>query len=133
MEWGASAAMTIAPDEVGRGFALRIAPSWGAASSEVQRLWSGDDTARFGESRQHDNAGALRSDLSYGVRSPLGEGVVASYAGLELTGEGDRRWRLGGRWTVASAFRLTLEGGREEFDDLSGPDNAITLRSSIQW
>ena len=70
---GASAAMTLASDRSGRGFALRIAPSWGSTASEVERLWSAD-TARFSRDAQYDNEGALQTELSYGVRSPLGRG-----------------------------------------------------------
>ena len=131
-EWGASAAMTLAPDRSGRGFALRIAPSWGSTASEVERLWSAD-TARFSREAQYDNEGALQTELSYGVRSPLGRGVVSPYAGLELTGNGDRTWRLGGRWKAAPAFRLTLEGTRTEEDDTPRPLAAIMVRTSIRW
>ena len=132
-EWAASAAMTLAPDRSGRGFAVRIAPSWGSTASEVERLWSANDTARFSREAQYDSEGALQTELSYGVRSPLGRGVVAPYAGLELTGNGDRTWRLGGRWKAAPAFRLTLEGTRTEEDDTPRPLAAIMVRTSIRW
>ena len=97
--------MTLAPDRSGRGFGLRIAPSWGTASSGVERLWLADDTARFSREAQYDNEGALQTELSYGVRSPLGRGVVAPYAGLQLTGNGDRTWRIGGRWSTEKGQR----------------------------
>ena len=132
-EWGASAAMTLAPDRSGRGFALRIAPSWGSTASEVERLWLAHDTARFGREAQYDNEGALQTELSYGVRSPLGRGIVSPYAGLQLTGNGDRTWRIGGRWKIAPAFRLTLEGTRTEEDDTPRPSAAIMVRTSIRW
>ena len=132
-EWGASAAMTLAPERSGRGFALRIAPSWGSTASEVERLWLADDTARFGREAQYDNEGALQTELSYGVRSPLGRGIVSPYAGLQLTGNGDRTWRIGGRWKIAPAFRLTLEGTRTEEDDTPRPSAAIMVRTSIRW
>ena len=131
--WGASAAMTLAPDRSGRGFALRIAPSWGSTASEVERLWLAHDTARFGREAQYDNEGALQTELSYGVRSPLGRGIVSPYAGLQLTGNGDRTWRIGGRWKIAPAFRLTLEGTRTEEDDTPRPSAAIMVRTSIRW
>ena len=132
-EWGASAAMTLAPDRSGRGFALRIAPSWGSTASEVERLWLAHDTARLGREAQYDNEGALQTELSYGVRSPLGRGIVSPYAGLQLTGNGDRTWRIGGRWKIAPAFRLTLEGTRTEEDDTPRPSAAIMVRTSIRW
>ena len=132
-EWGASAAMTIAPSDDGRGLALTIAPSWGTASSGVDRLWSSDDMARLGRGPEYGNAAALQSELSYGVRSPLGPGVMSPYAGVKLTGDGDRTWRMGGRWNVAPTVRLTLEGSRVEDDDKSRPNSAIVLRSAIRW
>ncbi len=132
-ERGASAAMTIAPSDDGRGFALTIAPSWGTASSGVDRLWSSDDMARLGRGPEYGNAAALQSELSYGVRSPFGPGVMSPYAGVKLTGDGDRTWRMGGRWKVAPTVRLTLEGSRDEDDDKPRPNNAIVLRSAIRW
>ena len=65
-EWGASASVVLEPDGNGRGLSLRVAPSWGAASSSVERLWSGDDTARLGQSPEYDDAAALQAELGTG-------------------------------------------------------------------
>ena len=89
--------------------------------------------ARLGRGPEYGNAAALQSELSYGVRSPFGRGVMSPYAGVRLTGDSDRTWRMGGRWKVAPTVRLTLEGSRVEDDDKPRPNNAIVLRSAIRW
>ena len=132
-EWGASAAMTIAPANDGRGFALRIAPSWGAATSATERFWSRNDRLHLQQEPKRDSAGALETELSYGIRPPVGKGIVSPYAGLQLTGNGDRTWRLGGRWKVAPSVRLTLEGTRQQSEAESRPTDSILLRSTIRW
>ena len=132
-EWGASASVMVEPDGNGRGLSLRVAPSWGAASSSVERLWSGDDTARLGQSPEYDDAAALQAELGYGVRAPFGWGVVTPYTGLTLSGEGRRTWRAGGRWKAAPAFGVTLEGSRDEEGGDEAPENAVMLRGSLRW
>ena len=132
-EWGASASVVLEPDGNGRGLSLRVAPSWGAASSSVERLWSGDDTARLGQSPEYDDAAALQAELGYGVRAPFGWGVVTPYTGLTLRGEGRRTWRAGGRWKAAPAFGVTLEGSRDEEGGDEAPENAVMLRGSLRW
>ena len=132
-EWGANASVLLEPDGNGSGPSFRLAPSWGAASSSVGRLWSGDDTARLGQGPEYEDAAALQAELGYGVRAPFGWGVVTPYTGLTLRGEGRRTWRAGGRWKAAPAFGVTLEGSRDEEVGDEAPVNAVTLRGSLRW
>ncbi len=44
-EWGASGSLRLAPGAGGQGLALTLAPTWGAASSGVNGLWSRQTTA----------------------------------------------------------------------------------------
>ena len=42
-EWGASGSLRLAPGSAGQGLTLTLAPTWGAASSGVDGLWSPAD------------------------------------------------------------------------------------------
>ena len=44
-EWGASGTIRLAPDPNGQGLSLTLAPTWGAASSGIESLWSRQTTA----------------------------------------------------------------------------------------
>ena len=44
-EWGASGSVRIAPGQDGQGLSLTLSPTWGAASSGVDGLWSQQTTA----------------------------------------------------------------------------------------
>ena len=132
-EWGASASMMLAPGGAGRGLSLTVAPSWGAATSGVERLWSGGEVAPLGRGAQYEDAAALQTELGYGMRAPLGRGVVTPYTGLTLGGDGVRTWRAGGRWKSAPAFSVALEGSRESGRGDEAPVNALVLRGAVRW
>ena len=42
-------------------------------------------------------------------------------------------YRLGGRWNVAPAFSMSLEGDRRESTDEESPEHALMLRGSMRW
>ena len=44
-EWGASGSLRLAPGAAGQGLSLTLAPTWGAAASGVNGLWSRQTTA----------------------------------------------------------------------------------------
>ena len=44
-EWGASGSLRLAPGAAGQGLSLTLAPTWGAASSGVDGLWTRQTTA----------------------------------------------------------------------------------------
>ena len=131
--WGASASMTLAPGGGGRGLSMTVAPSWGAASSGVERLWSGEAGARPGRGARDEAAAALRAELGYGVRAPWGRGVVTPYTGFTLRGDGVRTWRAGGRWHSAPAFGVGLEASRESEGGDEEPVSALMLRGALRW
>ena len=41
--------------------------------------------------------------------------------------------RLGGRWNVAPAFSMSLEGDRRESTGEESPEHALNLRGSMRW
>ena len=114
-EWGASGTIRLAPDPNGQGLSLTLAPTWGAASSGVNGLWSRQTTAGLApQGTRRTPTGRLNAEVSYGVPAPFGTGLLTPYAGTVLTDGQARTYRLGTRWTTVSGLSLTLEGLRQE-------------------
>ena len=132
-EWGASGSIRVAPGTSGRGVSLTVAPSWGAAASGVDRLWSIQDTSRLTPNSDPEPGGRLEAEIGYGMGMPGGRGVLTPYTGLSLSNDGERTYRAGGRWNVAPAFNLSLEGDRRESADDDPPGHTLILRASPRW
>ena len=132
-EWGASGSIRMAPGTSGRGVSLTVAPSWGAATSGVDRLWSIRDTSRLTPNSDPEPGGRLEAEIGYGMGMPGGRGVLTPYAGLSLSNDGERTYRLGGRWNVGPAFSINLEGDRREHADDGSPEHILMLRGTMRW
>ena len=91
-EWGASGTVRIDPGASGRGLSLTLAPTWGAASSGVDGLWSRQTTAGLAPSgRPPAQAGRLNAQVGYGLWLPSTGGLVTPFTGVSVT-DGDG-WR----------------------------------------
>ena len=132
-QWGASGSIRMDPGVSGRGLSLTVAPSWGAASSGVDRLWSIDDARRLTADRDREPGGRLEAEIGYGMGMSGGRGVLTPYTGVSLADDGERTWRLGGRWKVAPAFSMSLEGDRRENAGGDSPEHTLMLRGAIRW
>ena len=114
-EWGASGTIRLAPDPNGQGLSLTLAPTWGAASSGIESLWSRQTTAGLApQGTRPRPTTSLNAEMGYGVAAPFGTGLLTPYAGTVLTDGQARTYRLGTRWTAVSGLSLTLEGLRQE-------------------
>ena len=131
-EWGASGSVRVAPGSSGRGLSLTVAPSWGAAPSGVNRLWSIRDARRLTPGGDLEPGGRLEAEIGYGVGAPGGHGVLTPYTGLSLA-NGERTYRIGGRWNVAPALSMSLEGDRREHAADGSPEHILLLRGSLRW
>ena len=132
-EWGLGGSIRLDPGASGRGLSLSLAPSFGAASSGVERLWSGQDTAGLAANDNFEPGGRLKTELGYGLGAPGNLGVVTPYAGLGLSDGGTRDWRLGARWKIGPSFDLNLQGSRRESANDNAPDHGMMLRGSLRW
>ena len=113
-EWGASANVRLAPGMNGQGLSLTLSPTWGAASSGIDGLWSRQTTAGLApQGNRAAPTGRLNAEVSYGF-TPFGPGLLTPYAGTVLTDGAARTYRLGTRWTSVSGLTLNLEGQRQE-------------------
>ena len=117
-EWGASGSLRLAPGAGGRGLALTLAPTWGAASSGVNGLWSRQTTAGLApQGNRQTPAGRLNAEVGYGF-APFGTGLLTPYAGTVLSEGAARTYRVGGRLQMtggwATGLTLNLEGTRQD-------------------
>ena len=116
-EWGASGTVRIDPGAGGQGLALTLAPTWGAASSGVEGLWSRQTTAGLAPNTRRTQAGRLNAEVGYGF-APFDTGLLTPYAGTVLSEGAARTYRVGGRLQMrggwATGLTLSLEGQRQE-------------------
>ena len=133
-EWGASGSIRLDPGLSGRGVSLSVTPVWGAASGGVDRLWATRPAAGLLADEGFGSQARLHAELGYGMRPPLGHGVLTPYAGLSMAGEGaGRTYHLGARWLGASAFHVALEASHGEDSGTGEPLDAASLRASVRW
>ena len=129
-EWGASGSVRLDPGVSGRGVSLSIGPVWGAASGGADQLWAAGSPAGLAVDGASEAEARLQAELGYGLRPPVGRGVLTPYAGLSATGDGDgRTYHIGAQWNAEPAFGLVLDGSH---GDASAATTA-TLRVSYRW
>ena len=133
-EWGASGSIRIDPGASGRGLSLTLDPAWGNASNGVERLWS----SRYaGELTPHETPIAAESrldtEVGYGLRAPVGGGVMTPYTGFSLMNGGAHTVRLGTRWDMGPGANLSAEGSRRVENEDGAPVDTIVLRAALRW
>ncbi len=131
-EWGASGSLRIDSGAAGQGLSLTLAPSWGAASSEVNGLWTRQTTAGLApQGRTRATVGRLNAEVGYGFTA-VGIGQLTPYAGTVLSDGADRTYRVGGRLLLngrwATGLTLNLEGRRQEPAGQQSPNQGIQLQ-----
>ena len=131
-EWGASGSVRIDPGASGRGLSLTLRPTFGAASSGVEQLWSHRDATGLTPGGEFEAESRFETELGYGIGLPGTQGVLTPYTGLSLAQGGDRTWRTGTRWKMAQQATLGLEATRSQGRDAT-PANALFLRAVMRW
>ena len=128
-ETGVSGLVRIAPGSSGQGLALVAQPAWGQTGSGVNQLWENGVAAGVSP----DNQARLNTEIGYGLGVAPGLGVVTPYAGLGLSGEGMRLWRMGARWQLSVHGSVRLEGTRYEVANDNGAEHGLMLRGALRW
>ena len=149
-EWGASGAVRLTAGERGRGLSFSLSPTWGAASSGVERLWSARDAgglARGGEFEARPAPGGRARLRSRAVRRPvhghaergvrgLGHGArVPHRLATDLGGAG-RPWASRSISTPRGGSRPLSTTGRcpgQSTGRTPGPEHGVMLRGAIRW
>lgn len=101
---------------------------------EVSQLWSAADARAFAPEGAFEAGRRLEAELGYGLGHA--QGVVTPYVGLRLGDAGERAWRTGARWAVASGATLSLEAARAQAPDAAGGDgggHSLMLRGAMRW
>ena len=145
-EWGASGALGLAPGDRGRGLSFRLAPTYGAPGSGVERLWSARDAGGLGGSGgdTFEPESRLEGEIGYGLPAFGDRYTGTPNMGFGLADGGSREYRLG--WRLArtngsssGSFALSLDATHSEpadnNDSGSGtaPKHAIVLRAGMRW
>ncbi len=133
-EWGITGEVRINPGQLGRGFFLTVAPGWGAGPGGIERMQSAPGGAPGVDGAQAFAAeGRLNTEIGYGLRAPVGAGLLTPHAGLSLSMRGTQQWRAGARWRIAPQTVFGFEGTR---DVTRGPEPAahsILFRANARW
>ena len=136
-EWGASGTIRIDPGPMGQGLALTLSPTWGAASSGVENLWSRQTTAGLApQGRTQAQAGQLNAQVGYGLWLPSTGGLVTPFTAVTVAGQGGSRSRVGlvfdrpGTW--GTGLRVELAG--ERIATAAGPpEHTIGLQLQFRF
>ena len=132
-EWGASGSVRLDPGVSGRGVSLTITPVWGAASGGVEQLWSTGTTSGLALEDEFKAEGRLQTELGYGMRPPVGHGVLTPYTGLSLGEADSRMYRVGVRWQVAPEAAVSLEGIRGEGTGAESSGSGLMFRAAVRF
>ena len=88
-EWGASANVRLAPGMNGQGLSLTLSPTWGAASSGIDGLWSRQTTVGLApQGNRAAPTGRLNAEIGYGCRR-----AIRPRPPDPLCGHGAHGWR----------------------------------------
>ena len=131
-EWGASGSVRIDPGASGRGLSLTLTPTFGAASSGVEQLWTHRDATGLTPDGEFEAESQFETELGYGIGLRGNHGLLTPYTGLSLREGGDRTWRTGTRWKMAEQATLGLEATRSEAQNAPAM-NALIVRSVVRW
>ena len=131
-EWGASANIRVAPGLNGHGLSVSLQPTWGAAQSGVQGLWSRQATAGLASTANGPQSGRVSTEVGYGL-PVLSAGLLTPYAGTVLTDGPDRTYRVGTRLRLdggwAQGLELSLEGTRQVSSGVQPVNQGIHLQA----
>ena len=132
-EWGASGTVRLDPGASGQGLALTLAPTWGAASSGVDGLWSRQTTQGLApQGPRGSAAGRLTAEVGYGFPA-FATGLVTPYGGVTLAQGGTQQYRLGGRLAIDDGLTLNLEGAHRQPGAQTPADTGLLLRLEMPW
>lgn len=132
-EWGVSGSVRVDPDRLGRGFFLTVAPRWGAAPGGIDSLQPNRGTWGPAGAQGFQPDGRFEAEIGYGMRAPVGAGLLTPHAGLSLSLRGRQQWRAGARWHIAPQSTLGIEGTRDMTGGRAPAGHSFMLRADSRW
>ena len=139
-EWGASGAVRLSPGERGRGLSFSLAPTWGAASSGVDRLWGARDARGLAPGTEFEAEQRLEGELGYGLGLFGDRFTGTPNVGFGLS-DNARDYRIGWRLTSVvrgdPGFEVNLDATRRKAVGGNGAgvpaEHGVMLRGTIRW
>ena len=134
-EWGASGSVRLAPGERGRGLSFSLSPTWGVASSGVERLWGAQDAGGLAPGHEYEAGQRLDGELGYGLGLFGGRFTGTPNVGFGLS-DTAREVRVGWRLTAPGdpGFAVHLDATRREAANGNEPsEHGVLLRGAIRW
>ena len=132
-EWGASGAIRVTPDALGRGLSLTVAPAWGNTASKAEQLWAGQAPTGLATTGPALPGARLTAELGYGMVPANHRGILTPYAGLSLGDGSSQSYRTGARWQMAPETTLALEASHAMAALSPAPVNAVMLHAAWRW
>ena len=132
-EWGASGAIRMTPDALGRGLSLTLAPAWGNTASKAEQLWAGQAPTGLATTGSTLPGTRLTAELGYGMVPADYRGILTPYAGFSLGNGSSQIYRTGARWQVAPETTLEFEASRGTAALSPAPVNSVMLRAAWRW
>ena len=133
-EWGAWGTVRVDPGPLGQGLSLTLSPTWGAAQSGVEGLWSRQTTAGLApQENRRQPAGRLTAEVGYGF-TLFDTGLLTPYAGTVLADGAARTYRVGTRLRLngqGTGLQVSLEGQRQESAGQQPVNQGLRLQ--ITW
>ncbi len=126
-EWGVSGLIGFGNGIASKsgGLSFSLSTGWGAESGGD--LWNGD-ISNLSPTENQDTT-FMATELSYGMPTPSGRGLITPYTRLKTTTNGTTH-HLGTRWTLNTTATLNLEAGHEIKAD-GEVDNTIKLTGEL--
>ena len=136
-EWGASGTIRLAPGQDGQGLSLTLAPTWGAASSGINGLWSRQTAEGLApQGRTPAPTGQFNAQIGYGLWLPSAGGLMTPFTEVTFAGQGGSRTRAGLTFDRPATWvtGLRLELAAERIATASGPpEHTIGLQLQFQF
>ena len=136
-EWGASGSVRIAPGQDGQGLSLTLSPTWGAASSGINGLWSRQTAEGLApQGRTPAPTGQFNAQIGYGLWLPSAGGLMTPFTEVTFAGQGGSRTRAGLTFDRPATWvtGLRLELAAERIATASGPpEHTIGLQLQFQF
>ena len=133
-EWSAAGEVRIEPSKSGRGLSLTLSPSWGVASSSVDRLESLTNVRSLVPESEFNPEMRLNAKISYGFGLTTLPGVMAPYVELAVADEEISAWRAGVKGNLLQGVELVLEATRNERAGLGRSSaNSFVFHMQMNW
>ncbi len=139
-ESGFGATATFDPGAPGRGVTFRLAPRWGGSADATDLFWDErrdlGDAARYGLGPRGQTWG-MDAALGYGFQLRSMPGLVTPFSQWDVTGDRERRIRVGLRYGLATdprrGTRFEISAEQVESGRFRGAERRASIRAESRF